>query len=205
MTGLRTALLASLLFVALIVPALAQTPPAEVFYDLQPYGSGWKYTYTFKNNSVTDAYYSGVIWFNTYFPATQDAGGHYLYSNIDDTGLVQPAGWESAGINQPDVNRPDGLGGPAGEWGASIIPGTAKPAGIFAGQYLGGFSVTFNYAGVGTPPGPQKFQVKSFEIDDPNGFLWEDMTQPIAAVPSPPSIFLLAASLIGLAALRRKS
>jgi hypothetical protein len=204
MNRLRTVLLTILLLVGLSVPAVAYTAAVEVFYELTDLGSGqWQYSYTVRNNSLEPVPGFGITWFNTYFPATQVSQGHYDYWNIAAVSPFPP-GWESAGVYDPDVNRPDGLGGPPGVYGAGTKPGLADSAKIQPSGSVGGFSVTFSYAGSGTPPGPQVFEVKDDDADDPNFYWFRGMTQPIAVVPSPPSVFLLAAGLFGVAALRRK-
>ncbi len=204
MKGLRTALLALLTLVGLIVPAVAQTPAVEIFYEPTNPGGGtqWQYSYTIRNNAFADPY-GGVVMFNIYFPVETDSGGHYVRSDYSD---LQPAGtlptnWRIAGdaqgnLIQPGVNQffqYRGVYGASGDDSHTITP--IKP-----GDSLGGFDVIFNYSGGGTP-GPQEFEVFDFDSLE---VAVSGTTQLMALVPSPPSIFLLAASLLGLGVVGRK-
>ena len=207
MKGLYAILLATLLLTGLAGQA-DSTPAVEIFYTLSNPGGGttWEYDYTVANHTFVDNW-GGVSYFNTYFPATQ-YNGHYVYSNVTIAGTL-PYSWWSAGTFGPESPYASYTGG-LGVYGVSTgapspdFPYTPIRIPIVPGQSLGGFDVTFTYLGDGTPPGPQQFQVMSLETANPlfpeTGFA----TTQLASVPLPPSVYMLGASLVALALVRKK-
>src|SRR5690606_36000186 len=90
-----------------------------------------------------------------------------------------PAGWDSL-VVQPDAGLPDD----------GFFDALALGAGIVSGAGLGGFAVSFDYLGAGTP-GPQ-----AFDIVDPGTFATlASGTTTATAVPAPPAGWLLATAL----------
>ena len=100
---------------------------------------------------------------------------------------VAPAGWDPL-IIEPDPDIP-----PAGDDG--FYDALALVAGIAPSVSLAGFSVQFDYLGIGTP-GDQ-----FFEIINPTTFstLDDGFTQS-AVVPIPAAIWLFGSGLVGLLA-----
>ncbi|MCF6236576.1 MAG: multicopper oxidase domain-containing protein, partial [Gammaproteobacteria bacterium] len=129
-------------------------------------GSAWEYTYTVNNDLPIN-----IEEFSTYFDPA-------LYENlvISDS----PMGWDGLAV-EPDSNLPDD--------GFSDWLTLGSP--INSGDTLGGFSVTFDFIGTGTP-GSQLF-----EILDPMTFdvLSSGST---TSVPEPGALVLLVLGLAGL-------
>jgi hypothetical protein len=186
--------------------------PVEIFYSLNNVsGNTWEYDYNVVNHSL--ALNGGVLAFNTYFPVVTD-GNNFVssdYANLHDV-TPFPDGWKSAHIVQPGASSYLDY---RGVWGASgdadvyvdIHGGVhfwdeIKPI-PQAGQSLSGFGVTFTYLGQGTPPGPQSFEVLDLTTWQvvPGG---SGTTEPLAAVPLPPAVYILGIGLIGLGFARKK-
>ncbi|HME44008.1 MAG TPA: hypothetical protein VKF36_13035 [Syntrophorhabdales bacterium] len=213
MKGLYAVLFATLMLTGLAGQAVAQTDPVDILYSLEPLGGNqYEYDYTVYNNTLNNTtmangkMYEGVLWFNVYFPVITNAAGQYVgsnYSNLQAVGPM-PAGWQigTGGINQPGTPSFSGyfgIYGPTGDANGSYAP-------IGPGQSLGVFYVTFTYSGSGTP-GSQAFQVIDLSATDPvthfPEVLYPGTTEP-DPVPLPPSVYMLGASLVALAFVRKK-
>jgi len=159
-----------------------QAGATSVSYDVQNLGGAtWEYTYTVANDTLGADIEELTVWF--------DLG---LYDNLTPT--VTPSDWDPLAIN-PDPGIPDD----------GYYDVLALAAGIAPGDSLGGFGVSFDYLGTGTP-GSQLF-----EVVDPNTFaLLDDGTtvpatpgpnpNPNPAIPEPATGLLVAMGLAGLAA-----
>lgn len=157
------------LFALALACGLAQTAHAvSVQYQVSHVaGATWEYGYVLENTSLFD----GVEEFSIFF-----APG--LYQNLALP--AAPTDWSPL-VAQPDLSVPDD----------GFYDALALVAGIPLGGSLGGFSVRFDYLGVGTP-GPQPFQIldpMSFEVLD---------SGTTTVVPVPPALGLMAASLVGV-------
>lgn len=186
------------------IPGQTLAAPVDIYYQLDWIsGNRWQYSYTIANHSLIDSS-GGVTWFSVYFPATIDSTGHLVspYSNLAAVTPL-PANWRSQVI-QPGspFQSPEGIYGASGD--ATLLPGppvSRLRTPVLPGETLTGFLVAFDFAGSGTPPGPQMFRVGDLEADDPDFVLFQGTTQQLA-VPQPPTIMLLASGLLGLAASR---
>jgi hypothetical protein len=213
MKGLYAVLLATVMLVGFGGEAAADIPPVEIFYTLTNPGGGatWEYDYTVVNHTLVDSW-GGVSWFNVYFPAVFDVTHNYVgsdYSNLQAV-LPLPTNWEIAGsVVQP--GNPFPIFDYRGVYGASAIPQLASSSKIApggdTGNSLSGFCVTFNYAGVGAPPGPQQFQIIDLQLSD-NSTGWSEIlftgTTQLDPVPEPLSASMLALGLLSLVFVRRK-
>jgi hypothetical protein len=136
----------------------------------------------------------GNRWQYEYFVASEPGAGtiaeftvHFAlgsYANLLVAG--SPAGWDSL-VVQPDAAIPDD----------GYFDALALAAGIAPGAGLGGFAVSFDYLGAGTP-GPQ-----AFDIVDPATFA-SIAPGTTTAVPAPPAGWLLATA-VAIAVRRRRS
>lgn len=174
------------LILALVLLPLwaAQTVANPIYYEINKLtgtGSSWEYTYTVDNN------HSYVIdEFTVYFNAS-------LYENLLVTG--SPSDWDGfAAQPEPGQTQLQDLEGFA-DW---AVMSPAFP--IASGEMLGGFSVSFDYLGTGTP-GSQFFETFGSNFT----FLSDGNTEPLppianlpTPVPAPASIFLLGIGLTGL-------
>jgi hypothetical protein len=100
----------------------------SVTYDVQNLGgTTWEYTYTVANDTLGVDIEEFTIWF--------ELG---LYENLVAT--ATPADWDPLAID-PDPGIPDD----------GFYDALALVAGITPGGSLGGFSVSFDFLGAGTP------------------------------------------------------
>lgn len=144
---------------------------APIFYERADLGAGrYELSYTV-DNQTSFAITEFTIWF--------DLG---LYDNLAITS--SPVDWDGLAA-QPDPGLPDDGFADWLSLGLAIAPGVS----------LGGFSVAFDWLGTGLPG------AQFFEIVDPDTFivLESGFTQPllpVAAVPEPPALVLLALGLL---------
>jgi hypothetical protein len=145
-----------------------------VSYTVQDLGANqWEYEYTVSNDSLSVP----VEEFTVFFDVS-------LYRNL--TASATPPGWDPLVI-QPDPLLPDD----------GFYDALALLSGIAPSELLGGFSVTFEYLGIGTP-GPQLFH-----IVDPFSFAVLDSgTTTASLVSTPPTLFLLLPALLVLTVFR---
>lgn len=128
----------------------------------------WRYDYTIHNDSLSQSLQEFTIYFN-----------EKMFANLVDESTV--AGWDLLLI-QPDSGIP----------AAGFLDGLALGEGIAAGASLAGFSVSFDYAGLGLP------ERQPFSIVDPATFVEIDSgLTDSAAIPLPGTLGLVG---LGLAA-----
>ncbi|MFC1751186.1 PEP-CTERM sorting domain-containing protein [Pseudomonadota bacterium] len=134
-------------------------------------GNTWEYSYSVSNDTLT----SDIEEFSIYF----DLG---LYENLTFTST--PVNWDPIAFD-PDPFLP----------GDGLYDAFALASGIASGDMLSGFSVQFDFLGVGGP-GSQWF-----EILDPFTFAVLDSgnTQlASASVPEPETLWLIGMGLMGM-------
>jgi hypothetical protein len=120
------------LAVCLFVSVASQSAP--IYYETESLGgNSWKYNYSV-GNDAPEAVYEFTIFF--------DLG---LYSNLRLA--AAPATWDAIAI-QPDPNLPDD----------GFYDALALGAPINQGALLSGFSIVFDFLGVGTP-GSQAYDI----------------------------------------------
>ncbi len=153
--------------------SVAQTSP--IYYEVNNLsGNSWEYSYTV-DNQLTTPIDEFTVWFTL-----------GMYENLAITGSPTPD-WDGF-TAEPDPGLPDDGYADWATYGLSIDPG----------EVLGGFSVTFDYLGAGTP-GEQFFELFDANFD----LLSDGQTQllvvmPPASVPEPSMPLLLALGLSGL-------
>lgn len=117
----------------LCVRVVLAAPETQIIYSTTDLGlDRWQYTYDVMNISLTDGIEEFTIWF-----------GIDLYDNLAVETLDPPAGnWDEI-VWQPDpVLKDDG--------GYDALVESWNP-GISQGQTVSGFSVTFDWLGIGEP------------------------------------------------------
>lgn len=143
-------------------------------------GNQWRYDYTLANNTLSNP----IDEFTIYFDLGQ-------YGNL--TSPAQPAGWNSV-IAQSDVFLP----------APGFFDSAANLTGLLPGGTLGGFSVEFDWLGVGSP-GAQSFDI----IDSTTFAALESGTTtaatPVVAVPEPGPFALLLAGFAAIGLVRWRS
>ncbi len=163
-----------------LLMALGATPAqaTTIEFDVASLGGNtFRYDYTVENNSLGDVIEEFTIFF--------DLG---LYENLVVPDA--PADWDPIAID-PDGSLPDD----------GFYDALALGMGVDVGGSLGGFSVSFDWLGAGTP-GSQVFNVI-----DPFTFATLDSGATSSSAPAPvpePASLLLVASLLLLAGLARK-
>jgi hypothetical protein len=151
-------------------------------------GSQYQYDYTVENDGSLPLS-ADIDWFNILFDYT-------LYDNL--VLVAAPGNWDIF------LAQPSGFAEEDGIFDALADPGP----GIASGNSLGGFSVSFDWLGAGTP-GAQPFEIGQELIDPPDCTNANPCFDVIAsgfteapAVPVPGAIWLLASGLIALRQLR---
>jgi hypothetical protein len=133
-------------------------------------GNIWTYDYSVSNNTLT----SDIQEFTVFF----DMG---LYQNLSLAG--SPVLWDSI-VVQPDLQLPAN----------GFFDSLALAGGIGVGASLSGFSVQFEYLGLGTPG------AQPFDIVDPSTFLALESGVTTQVVPLPAAVWLLFSGMIPLIA-----
>lgn len=136
-------------------------------------GTSWEYSYTITNDTLGVALEEFTIFF---------AVGEY--QNLAVT--ASPIDWDSVVIEPNDQLPDDGY-----------FDALAQVAGIPAGASFGGFKVSFDFLGVGTP-GSQPF-----EFVDPDTFAVLESGN-TTVVPLPAAGWLLGTGVLALVAGRRR-
>jgi hypothetical protein len=167
-------------FLATLVLSASNLADATIIYfdvtEIDASTQRWQYDFTVENNTLAAA----ITEFTVFFELGQ-------YANL--TIVASPASWDSL-VTQPDPALPDD----------GFFDSLALAGGIAPGATLGGFSVSFNFLGVGTP-GPQSFDIldADFNVVDsgrtrPNGMV---------AVSAPGSLALFVVALLAMGVARR--
>jgi hypothetical protein len=137
-------------------------------------GNSWEYSYTITNDTLGAALEEFTIFF--------EVG---LYENLAVT--ASATDWDSL-VVQPDGGLPDN----------GYFDALAQGGGIPVSGSLGGFKVSFDFLGAGTPG------AQPFDIVDPDSFVILESGS-TAAVPAPPAGLILLTALASLAGrLRRR-
>jgi hypothetical protein len=163
---MKKTILFALIFGCLFATDVFGVLLTEVHYQVNDLGSGqWQYTYDVTNINLTEGVKEFTIWFD-----------YGLYSNLAIKTLDPPAGNWNQIVWQPEL----GLGN--GGYDAATTG-----LGIGIGESVSGFSVRFDWLGVGNPG------AQNYEIVNPTDFTTIETG---FTVPEP-SIFVL----MGLGAL----
>lgn len=168
-------------FSILVVLCLTHLAHATtISYNLTNLGGGtWEYLYTVSNDTLS----SDIEEFTIYLP-------YSMYDNLNVTSPV--ADWDELTVNPQLI-----LGVPED----GFYDALSLVSGIAPGSAMGGFSVSFDWLGSGTP-GSQ-----NFEIIDPLTFDVLDSgvtTSASSTVPEPGTLMLLGSGVIGILGFRRK-
>jgi hypothetical protein len=161
---------------AVVAPLCLAGPASAATIDYQVNnlgGSSWEYSYTITNDTLSAALEEFTIFF---------AVG--LYENLAVT--ASATDWDSL-VVQPDTGLPDD----------GYFDALAEAAGIPVSGSLGGFKVSFDFLGAGTP-GAQPFDI----VDPATTGVLESGTTTV--VPAPAAGWLLGTGVLALVAGRRR-
>jgi len=169
-----------IILLSMVIPAGA----AQISYTLSELGGGsWEYSYTITNNNIN----SGLYWFDIYFPELSGTES-FNYSSITETANPDPTNW-SALVFEPSALD---LGG--------IYDVLALNTPLALNSSLGGFNVSFTYAG-NAASGAQYFEIYDLDLN----VLETGYTAAGASpVPEPGTMMLMGSGMLGLIGLRRK-
>lgn len=168
---MKRTILTGATFVFLLTATAVASLDATIFYQISDLGGGrWQYMYEVTNNSLTVPIEEFTIWFDYDF-----------YTNLTVETPTTPAEWDQLVLQPEPVLLDDGA-----------YDAKALDAGISISQTLGGFTVSFDWAGIGEP-GPQPY-----DIIDPQTFETIDSG---TTIPEPATLLLLG---LGGAILHRK-
>jgi hypothetical protein len=158
-------------FVASVVASSPVHAAAITFESTQIAGDRWEYAYTLKNNTLSEPIWDFLVTFD-----------RALYSGLSVESA--PADWDPL-VLQPDPALPsDGF-----------FDSLSLVAGLAPNGEVGGFLVSFDFLGAGTPG------AQPFSVFDASFILLETGVTSLAAastVPEPATVLLL---LIGLSCL----
>lgn len=160
---------------ALLLPLSAANASIIDYTSTALGGNHWRFDYTVHNDTLGTPLDEFTVFFD-----------ENLFANL--AGATGPSGWDVLLI-QPDTGIP----------AAGYFDGLALTGGIAFGDTLGGFSVTFDYLGAGTPG------AQLFSIVDPNSFLELDsgLTKS-TSVPLPGTLPLMLAGMGAMAYWQRR-
>lgn len=182
------------MLVSLLGVASLSAHANPIFYEVENLvGDRWEYTYTLENSTADP-----IDWFTIYFDIGPNPSAP-LHNNLQITGTPN-ADWDDpffSFVADPDPFLPDDGFADFSSVGLAIDPG----------ETLWGFSVAFDYFGLGTP-GSQFFTINAEDpstfafVELSSGFTQPLVTDPPTGVPEPAPLALLGFGLLAL--LRRR-
>ena len=181
--------------VALILGTAGIAGATRILYTATDNGGG---NYTLDLEVVNDTLGEEIGWFSVFFGDTADGlnfenWDQYTNLDPDDWGTTQAGTWEAYSFEPSAIDLP------------AQFNADATTTGIGVGASLAGFSVTFDWTGVGSL-GDFYFEVGEFDsfgdyvwLDD--GYMELADSQP---VPEPATILLVATGMLGLGVIRKR-